>query len=119
MTLLRNKPNPTLQGHKLVVLAAWDPPAGYAAKLQADFPDLVVVIHKLASPTWTYSHEDIPEHVWEGATILLTFNVLPAPAEAPALQYVQLQSAGANHILQNPLFADTEVDFCTANGVHG
>lgn len=62
---------------------------------------------------------------WKDVTILLTFTYLPQPKDAPKLQYVQLISAGANHILDHPLFRDgrgdgkEEVQFCTANGVHG
>lgn len=63
---------------------------------------------------------------WKDVTILLTFTYLPQPKDAPTLQYVQLISAGANHVLGHPLFRDgrgdgeeEEVVFCTANGVHG
>ena len=35
------------------------------------------------------------------------------------MAFVQLSSAGANFLPKMPLFAETEVPFCTANGVHG
>jgi len=53
------------------------------------------------------------------ATILVTGSVLPAKEQVPKIRYIQLASAGANHILDHPLFTETDILFCTANGVHG
>lgn len=63
--------------------------------------------------------------VWDKVTILLTGSTLPEPEKAPRLRYVQLQSAGANHVLEHRLFHPSEGErrkapvLCTANGVHG
>lgn len=63
---------------------------------------------------------DIADDIdWSKATVLLTGPLVPAVGQAPNLQLVQLQSAGANYLLDNPLFKDTDVAFSTANGVHG
>ncbi|KAF3771303.1 hypothetical protein M406DRAFT_240378, partial [Cryphonectria parasitica EP155] len=59
---------------------------------------------------------------WKDVTILLTGysrEFLPEKDDVPKLQYVQLSSAGANAIVSDPLYTDTDVAFCTANGVHG
>jgi hypothetical protein len=48
----------------------------------------------------------------------MTYNVLPTRELAPKLQYMQLCSAGANHIHRLPLYEETDIAFCTANGVH-
>ncbi|KAK3352854.1 hypothetical protein B0T25DRAFT_195310 [Lasiosphaeria hispida] len=109
-------PNKTLKGHKLAVIMPLISEPGFFDDLKSEFPDLEIVVHKLA---WGQSAAPFPESEWADVTIILTFNTLPKPEEAPKLQYVQLLSAGANHILDNPLFKDTDITFCTANGVHG
>ncbi|KAK3950551.1 hypothetical protein QBC32DRAFT_326023 [Pseudoneurospora amorphoporcata] len=118
------KNNPTLKDHKLVILTPWAPPPNYIASLQQKFPDLVVEYHAPPQSEWTQpgseSSSPFPIEQWKHVTILLTFTYLPQPKDAPKLQYVQLISAGANHILDHPLFREREeVEFCTANGVHG
>ncbi|KAI5867913.1 hypothetical protein GGS23DRAFT_608466 [Durotheca rogersii] len=112
-------PNKELTGHKLLLLVPWEPPAGYVDGLRARFPGLEVV-HE----NWdTWSQPTLPPHLteedWSTVTVLLTGPKFPTREAAPRLQLVQLQSAGANFILDNPLFKDTNIAFCTANGVHG
>jgi hypothetical protein len=113
--------NKTLKGHKLLIIAPWKPPAPLLAKLAAAFPDLQVVCDaqgwtSLDTPSQLAT---LPAETWADVTILLTFSTLPTPEQAPRLEYVQLMSAGANHVLDRPMFRDTEAAFCTANGVHG
>ncbi|KAI1439800.1 hypothetical protein F5Y02DRAFT_404822 [Annulohypoxylon stygium] len=110
--------NKDLKGHKLLMLVPWDPPAGYIDELHKTFPGLEV-IHAI----WdTWQESSLPSHIteedWKTVTILLTGPKFPTKEAAPNLKLVQLQSAGANYILNNPLFTDTDIAFCTANGVH-
>ncbi|KAJ0309610.1 hypothetical protein COL5a_010561 [Colletotrichum fioriniae] len=118
MIMLLPPPNKTLKGHKLLVLSQFPLPQEWLDRVHAEFPDLKVVHHELAwadkKPKDSFNHDE-----WKDVTILLTGSALPAIEDAPKLHYVQLQSAGANHILKDPLFKDTDVSFCTANGVHG
>jgi hypothetical protein len=129
MTLLRLKEdssspantesNPTLKGHKLLLLSPWPTPQPALASLHAKFPDLEVVVHQ-----HPFENRDPfarqPREGWKDVTVLLTGAALPDDVrDVPVLQYVQLVSAGANHIVQKPVFKDTEIPFCTANGVHG
>ena len=118
MTLIKMMENPTLAGHKLLVLTQWAPAESWLEDLQAKYPGLKVVYHHLG---WSEKQpgEDFPHDEWKDVTILLTGNAIPSPETAPKLQYIQLTSAGANQILKNPLFLETDVAFCTANGVHG
>ncbi|KAK4238755.1 oxidoreductase-like protein [Achaetomium macrosporum] len=111
----------TLKGHKLLIVAPWKEPAGCLAKLAAEFPDLQVIYHvqEWSATSTPLPEAELPKETWKDVTILLTFSNLPAPEDAPKLEYVQLMSAGANHVFDTPLFKDTEVTFCTANGVHG
>ncbi|KAI0180562.1 hypothetical protein GGR52DRAFT_249481 [Hypoxylon sp. FL1284] len=112
-------PNKDLEGHKLLMLVPWDPPAGYVEGLRKTFPGLEV-----AHANWdTWKEGALPGHLtdedWANVTILLTGPKFPTREAAPKLRLVQLQSAGANYVLDNPLFKDTDVAFCTANGIHG
>ncbi|KAI1827423.1 hypothetical protein F4861DRAFT_535986 [Xylaria intraflava] len=112
--------NPDLTGHTLLILLDLDLPDGYLDRLHARFPGLQVVHRRVsqrkdpAAPALDPSDED-----WKTATVLLTVAQLPTVEQAPNLRVVQLMTAGANHIIPNPLFKDTEIPFCTANGVAG
>jgi hypothetical protein len=118
--LVKTGTNKTLRGHKLLVISPWEAPAGFLEKLAAAFPDLHVVYHVQGWNSIPPSTaDDLPDGLWDDVTILMTFSTLPTPEQAPKLEYVQLMSAGANHVLDKPVFRDTEVSFCTANGVHG
>ncbi|KAK4163353.1 hypothetical protein QBC43DRAFT_264446 [Cladorrhinum sp. PSN259] len=109
--------NNTLKGHKLLMVMPWEQPASFLEKLAVEFPDLKVATY--VQSEWDQGHPPFPEEEWKDVTLLLTFTVLPTPEQAPNLQFVQLMSAGANHVLEAPIFKDTCVKFCTANGVHG
>jgi hypothetical protein len=112
-------PNKTLKGHKLLLLAPEAPKPEYLDELRRQFPDLEIVVHLVEWQT-TVLPKEFPEDGWKDTTILLASgNIFPARELVPKLQYVQLVSAGANHILKKPLFSDTDIAFCTANGVHG
>ncbi|OIW34685.1 D-isomer specific 2-hydroxyacid dehydrogenase [Coniochaeta ligniaria NRRL 30616] len=113
-------PNKSLEGHKLLFLTHLAPPEGYFERLHAKFPGLKTEYRETPWPSRTPGGEGFTDHDWKDVTILLTGNAFPSSREiAPKLQYVQLQSAGANMILKHPLFTDTDVVFATANGVHG
>ncbi|RKU40514.1 hypothetical protein DL546_000682 [Coniochaeta pulveracea] len=112
------KGNKNLDGHKLLIVTRDDPPADKIERLKSQFSGLKIE-HRRAE--WaTKTLDDWADEDWKDITILLTGNTFPANKEvAPKLQYVQLQSAGANMLLKHPLFTDSNVEFCTANGVHG
>jgi phosphoglycerate dehydrogenase-like enzyme len=59
----------------------------------------------------------VPAEVFERAQVLYTFNALPRPDQSPHLRWVQLNSAGINHVTKHPLFA-TDVMFTTTSGLH-
>lgn len=104
-------PNWSLKGHKLLILAAWTPPEDTLARLREAHSGLEIVHYN--------AKDDITDEEWSSVTILLTQRGLPTKEAAPKLEYIQLSSAGAEHIVKDPLFVDTDITFCTANGVHG
>ncbi|KAF4121431.1 Phosphoglycerate dehydrogenase or related dehydrogenase [Geosmithia morbida] len=112
--------NPTLRGHKLLLLVPFEIPQSWIDHLNSRFPHLSVV-----SKVTDFQHQDpddaLPEGVkWEDVTVLVTGSTIPHIGQAPRLKVVQLLSAGSNHVLGRPLFQDDpKVALCTANGVHG
>lgn len=60
----------------------------------------------------------IAAHEWADVEALYTGGAVPDPEHAPHLRWVQLYSAGADHVLDRPLFA-TDTIFTTASGIHG
>jgi len=50
--------------------------------------------------------------------VLYGWQGFPQPADAPRLRWVQLHSAGIDHLLDHPLYAQTEVMFTTTSGIH-
>ncbi|KAL2126914.1 hypothetical protein VTI74DRAFT_11634 [Chaetomium olivicolor] len=123
--------NPTLRSHTLLIISPFPSlPQTFLPSLSRKFPDLRVIYHQQDWNSTPVPAVEIPRDVWEDVTILLTFSTLPLPEEAPRLQYVQLMSAGVEHVYGERLYrewargGDVEEGgrwrgFCTANGVHG
>ena len=44
--------------------------------------------------------EEVPASVWAKVEVLYTWGALPDPAQAPNLRWVQLDTAGVNHLLE-------------------
>ncbi|PNP74739.1 hypothetical protein FNYG_11876 [Fusarium nygamai] len=117
MTLVRISNNKTLKGHKAIIFSTVEPPQAQIDAIQKQFPDLA--IKTFIQPWGAPLDPSFKEEEWQDTTVLLTATLLPKPGQAPHLQYVQLTSAGANHLIKDPLFTDTKIPFSTANGVHG
>lgn len=83
----------------------------WVARWQARWPMLQFEVHPTRHP------EKISLEIWREVEILYTFNTLPPPEWVPRLRWVQLHSAGADHLLEHPLF-QRDVWFTTASGVH-
>lgn len=117
MTLIRlgqNPPNKRLEGHKLLVaLPSFKPSKEEVEEVKSRYPGLEVQLSSV---------KDVTREEWKDVTILVTgYNSegLPDKDDVPNLEYVQLSSAGANLVVSDPLYKDTDIAFCTANGVHG
>lgn len=116
MTLIKmQSPNKTLKGHTLLLVVQKAPSPESLARIQSIFSDLRIQVHELSSK----EQAGALEKAWKHASIVQTGVKLPTIEEAPKLQFVQITSAGANAILDKPIFKDTDIAFCTANGVHG
>ncbi|KAL6921051.1 hypothetical protein FSST1_005077 [Fusarium sambucinum] len=122
MTLIVTKTNKSLKGHKAIILLNTESPKTQVEAIQKRFPDLTIktfIEKKHNEPL----EPEFDEKEWKDTTIILTavatVHLLPKPEQVPHLQYIQLTSAGVDHLTKNPLFAETKIPICTANGVHG
>ena len=61
--------------------------------------------------------ENILDAVWKDATVLFTWDTLPAPGKAPNLKWVQFQSAGIDSSLKNPIFEGKDIIITTMSGI--
>lgn len=54
------------------------------------------------------------------ASVLVTLFWLPkGPQTILNTKFIQFFSAGTNHISQHPIFTDSKIPLCSANGIHG
>lgn len=86
-----------------------------------DFSDALIEQIRAVSPRLLVEryYPDVPPRAWAEAEILYTLYNFPAqPADAPRLRWVQMHTAGIDHIAAQPLFAAHEVEFTTASGTH-
>jgi len=52
--------------------------------------------------------------------VLVTLSYLPpTAADIPNIQFIQFISAGINHVSHHPIYTDSDIVICSANGVHG
>ncbi|GKU22037.1 unnamed protein product [Fusarium langsethiae] len=122
MTLITTRTNKSLKGHKAIILLNTESPKTQVEAIQKRFPDLTIktfIEKKHGAPL----EPPFDEGEWRDTTIILTgvttAKLLPEPEQVPHLQYIQLTSAGADHLIKTPIFTNTKIPICTANGVHG
>jgi phosphoglycerate dehydrogenase-like enzyme len=60
----------------------------------------------------------VPDKVWETVDILYTGRHLPDPPQAPRLRWIQLHSAGLDHLFGNPILDAHEIEITTTSGIH-
>lgn len=64
--------------------------------------------------------DDIPPGLPAKASYIATLFWLPKTAsDIPATKLIQFFSAGTNHVAQHPVYTDSKIPLCSANGVHG
>ncbi|KAH7011063.1 hypothetical protein EDB80DRAFT_749605 [Ilyonectria destructans] len=95
----------------------WDLPESFMSSMLEALPNITIHTQKCGM----YDVEppkEIPQETWNTVTVLFTWNMLPEKDQAPNLRFAQLLSAGCNQIMDKPIFEETDIAFCTANGVH-
>ena len=91
--------------------------SGLLQGFQTQHPSLEIhIIPNNSSPS------SLPSDILIRTKYIIGFNNFPEPSLVPNLSYVQLFSAGSNHLHSHPLWNDTtnpSVKWCSASGVHG
>jgi phosphoglycerate dehydrogenase-like enzyme len=80
-------------------------------RLRAVSPRLHLTQHTVSNV------DELPVEAWSEVEVLCTFRALPEMEQAPHLRWVQLLSAGANHVIDHPMFSEG-VMLTTASGMH-
>ncbi len=85
-----------------------------------DFSDKLIDEIRSVSPRLRVERQfpKVPQKVWANTDILYTGNLLPDIAAAPRLRWVQLHSAGMDHIADHPIMQAKQIQITTASGVH-
>ncbi len=88
--------------------------------LKVDFSDEIVSDIRAVSPRLHVERHfsKVPDKLWPTADILYSTGPLPTPDQVPRLRWVQLHSAGIDHIRDNPLLAAENISFTTSSGIH-
>lgn len=63
------------------------------------------------------SPSDVPAELWQNVQVLHTNNVLPSPEAAPRLSWVQLDTAGVDHVVSHAVWTQTSIPVTTIGGV--
>jgi phosphoglycerate dehydrogenase-like enzyme len=87
-------------------------PPALISRLQEVSPRLRVTVHP------AHKAEDVPDELWARCEVLYTDRVLPPPAKAPAVKWVQFHYAGINHALDAPLLSQPGLLATTASGAN-
>ena len=101
----------------LITLGNWVPPSDWVANIRSKIPNIHIEGY-IADRDSTEVPKNVPEESWRRCTALLSWKWFPDRKLVPNLKYVQLFSAGSNHVSGLPLFEDPNIALCTANGVH-
>ncbi|KAH7408461.1 hypothetical protein DE146DRAFT_605802 [Phaeosphaeria sp. MPI-PUGE-AT-0046c] len=90
------------------------------AGLKEEFNDVEVDYYYTKFENGKMEPTDIPEDVLARASYQATLFWLPDNAKAiPKVKLIQFFSAGTNHVSQHPIYTDSKIPLCSANGVHG
>lgn len=93
--------------------------AGIAA-LEKEFDNLQVQHFYSHFDNGKITVDDIPDGLPARASFIATLFWLPASADdIPKTKLIQFFSAGTNHVAQHPIYTDSRIPLCSANGVHG
>ena len=85
-----------------------------------DFSDaLIEELASLAPRLRVERHfPQVSPNIWADTEVLYTSRLVPLPEQAPRLRWIQLHSAGVNHLRDSPILAAEDVAITTASGIH-
>ncbi|KAK3208580.1 hypothetical protein GRF29_77g1131578 [Pseudopithomyces chartarum] len=114
----------TKRGRGLVLLAIIPLPEESVketlAEIKEEFPDLEYKYIFQQFQSFAGSPVHVPADLLERVNVLVTISWLPQKAsDVPNIKFIQFISAGTNHVAKHPIYTDTKIPLCSANGVHG
>ena len=85
-----------------------------------DFSDDIMVELREISPRLQIERHfpDVPAEVIARTEILYTTGYFPSPEQAPKLRWIQANTAGLNHYLDQPIVQAEDITVTSASGVH-
>ncbi|KAJ9500785.1 hypothetical protein H2202_004001 [Exophiala xenobiotica] len=108
--------------HVLITLGDAEP-KHITATLKQQFPHFDITYFQVSRDTGPKSvnaGSQVPDDLWQSATILLTLFVLPPnPDLVPNLKLIHLFSAGIDHWSNHPIVKDSDITITTVSGIHG
>jgi phosphoglycerate dehydrogenase-like enzyme len=60
----------------------------------------------------------VPDAAWAETEILYTLHRLPVPEQAPRLRWIQLHTAGVEHVLNERIIKAEDITLTSASGIH-
>lgn len=88
--------------------------------LAVDFSDEIIESLREVSPRLHIERHfpDVPADAIASAEVLYTVGYFPQPAQAPNLRWIQLNFAGVERALRNPIAQQPDVEVTTGSGIH-
>lgn len=106
----------------LLFISQGEEPQHITNSLRTQFPYIDLIYHRYSSTTIEdpSPKSNVPDSLWQRATILVTSFVLPpSPDVVPNLRWVQVLSAGVDHLVNQPIYKETKIPITTVSGIHG
>jgi phosphoglycerate dehydrogenase-like enzyme len=85
-----------------------------------DFSDELIELLRGTSPLLHIEqyHPNVPDSAWEKAEVLYTNRPAPTPQQAPNLKWIQLHTAGMEHMIDKPIVTERDMILTSASGIH-
>lgn len=85
-----------------------------------DFDDDILTQLRAVSPRLVIERHfpTVPDRAWHDAEVLYTSSALPTPEQAPRLRWIQLNSAGVEDALKQPILKAQDIEVTNTSGIH-
>ncbi|KNG88150.1 putative 2-hydroxyacid dehydrogenase [Aspergillus nomiae NRRL 13137] len=88
--------------------------------IRQQFSTIEVAFFEIPPGTLELTDDIIPSDLLQRVTIMTTaFGIVPHPDQTPQLKYLHTFSAGVDHLINRPIFRDTNIRMSTSSGIHG
>lgn len=99
---------------RLLIILPGPRPDQIIRRIEEQFPEVEVTFQTPKGYIFAADVHNVEDRsIFADKTILVTFNSLPQPKEAPNLKLVHFPSAGINHVAKSPLYKETDITLTT------